>query len=91
MSMHARPITPKPDQLPVDLIESLSDLLALMLVAEWKAQHSQTVAELTVSSPPQTNRRFLPDASSILVDSARKAYRSDAAGKASPISIEEAQ
>jgi hypothetical protein len=91
MNKRARSRTPKPDQPPVDLIESLVDLLASMLVEEWKAQHSQIVTELMVSSPPQTNRRFLPDVSSMLVDSARKAYRSDAAGKASPVSIKETQ
>jgi hypothetical protein len=43
--------TPIPDRLPLDLLESLSDLLASILVEEWKAQHSQIVTEFTVGSP----------------------------------------
>ena len=45
MSMHARPMTLKPDQLSVELVESLSDLLGAMLVAEWTAQHSESITE----------------------------------------------
>jgi hypothetical protein len=51
----------------------------------------QDVTRPTVGKGPQTNRRFLPDTSSMLVDSARKADRPDAAGKASQVSIKEAQ
>lgn len=91
MSTRIRSITTEDDQLPVELVEALSDLLASMLVDEWKAQRSQSVTEFTVSSPPQTNRRFLQHTSSMLVDSARKADRSDTAEKASPISVRKAQ
>jgi len=55
MSIHVRPTPPRPDQLPVELVESLSDLLATMLVAEWRARHSQTVTELMVNSPRGIN------------------------------------
>jgi len=43
--------TRTPNEVPLELLESLSDLLASMLIAEWKVQHSQTVTEPTVNSP----------------------------------------
>ena len=34
-----------------ELVESLSDALAQMLVAEWKAKHSQGITAVMVNSP----------------------------------------
>ena len=55
MNAHELRSPPRPDQFPPELVESLSDLLAAMLVAEWKAQHSQMIKEPTVSSPRGIN------------------------------------
>lgn len=41
--------------LPADLVESLSDLLASMLIEEWKVRHCQQGTETTVNSPGGLN------------------------------------
>lgn len=42
---------------PEELVESLSDLLAQMLVNAWKSEYSQGVTAATVNSPGGSNRR----------------------------------
>jgi len=44
------------DSLSEDQVESLSDSLAALLVAEWKTKHFQHLNQATVSSPGGCNR-----------------------------------
>lgn len=71
---------------PPRLFDEIVNLLAEALVLDY-----QRVSGPTVSSPPQTNRKFLPNSLSGLLDSARQSARStDSDVSTSPDSIKEA-
>ncbi len=68
------------------LFNEIFALLAEILVLDFQ-EHKQ----ITVSSHPQTNRKFLPNSSSGLLDSAQQsARRTDSDVSTSPDSIKEA-